>query len=260
MKGCAPVIAPLFLAHGSPLLAIEDKPYTRFLKDLGNGMKPKAVVIFTAHWETEKVTVSSHNDEYETIYDFYGFPDELYQVKYPARGSSEVAAQVTKLFEEQGIPWATDSARGLDHGSWTMLLHLFPEADVPIVQISVNPFLDPAAQYKIGEALRPLTEQDVLIIGSGVTVHNLRAVNWGAKEPDAWAIEFDDWLVRHVKSGELQTLFRYQTEAPNATLAVPRAEHFVPFYLAMGAGELARGQVLYRDYEFGNLSYMCMRF
>ncbi|ANS74128.1 dioxygenase [Paenibacillus yonginensis] len=254
------MLSPLFLAHGSPMLAIEDKPYTRFLKQLGSGIKPDFVVIFTAHWEEDKVTVSSHNGVYDTIYDFYGFPDELYKVQYPAKGSVEAASQVTDKLTQQGIAWTTDEQRGLDHGSWTMLHHMFPAADVPVVQVSVNPYLPPAAQHQIGAALRELAQQNVLIIGSGVTVHNLRAVNWGASKPDPWAVEFDDWLIQQIKAGDLQQLFRYRSEAPHAELAVPRAEHFVPLYIAMGAGDLSRTEVIYRDYEFGNLSYMCLKF
>lgn len=254
------MISPLFLAHGSPMLAIEDKPYSRFLQQLGSELHPKAVVIFTAHWEEEMTTVSVHDQEYETIYDFYGFPDELYQVQYPAKGSTEYAGRVTGLFEEHGIPFRTDRQRGLDHGSWTLLKHLFPKADIPVVQISVNPSLSPAAQFNIGLALNKLAAEDIAVIGSGVTVHNLRQVNWGAKVPDDWAVSFDDWLIGQLANGELQKLFRYKSEAPHAALAVPRAEHFVPFYIALGAGEAAAAKVIYRDYEFGNLSYLCMQF
>ncbi|WP_138493864.1 DODA-type extradiol aromatic ring-opening family dioxygenase [Paenibacillus pinistramenti] len=254
------MISPLFLAHGSPMLAIEDKSYTRFLKQLGAELKPDAIVIFTAHWETETITVSSHNEVYETIYDFYGFPDELYTLKYPAKGSTAAAKQVTDFFTEHGIQWESDQTRGLDHGSWTMLYHMFPAADVPVVQISVNPFLSPAVQHSIGAALKELSNQNILVIGSGVTVHNLRAVNWDADKSDAWAVEFDEWLVQQMKENQLQKLFRYRTEAPYAELAVPRAEHFVPLFIAMGAGDLSRAQVIYRDYEFGNLSYMCLSF
>lgn len=254
------MISPLFLAHGSPLLAIEDKPYTRFLQQLGTGLKPKAVVIFTAHWEEETTAISYHDHEYETIYDFYGFPEELYQVKYPAKGSSVYARQVADLFTRQGITWATDEQRGLDHGSWTMLHHLFPGADVPVVQVSVNPFLSPAAQFNIGLALKELSASDILIIGSGVTVHNLRAVKWNEDKTDPWATEFDDWLLEKMGSGDVQSLFRYRSEAPHAELAVPRADHFVPLFIAMGAGEVSQAKVIYRDYEMGNLSYMCLQF
>ncbi|CAM4472246.1 4,5-DOPA dioxygenase extradiol [Paenibacillus endophyticus] len=252
---------PLFLAHGSPMLAVEQNAYSQFLQQIGASLKPDAIVIFTAHWETEAVTVSSKNDEYETIYDFYGFPDELYQVKYPAKGSTKVAELVGRLLSEQHIPVAYDTSRGLDHGSWTMLKHMFPKADVPVVQVSVNPDRPAADQYRIGEALRSLSSLNILVIGSGVTVHNLRAVKWGQQEPESWAVEFDDWLIENMNNHDTNCLFQYEEKAPHAKMAVPRAEHFVPLYIALGSGSPGETpQVIYRSYEFGTLSYLSMQF
>ncbi|WP_169086811.1 DODA-type extradiol aromatic ring-opening family dioxygenase [Paenibacillus sp. PL91] len=252
---------PLFLAHGSPMLAVEQNEYSQFLKQTGAGLAPDAIVIFTAHWETEAVTISSKDDEYETIYDFYGFPDELYQVKYPAKGSTKVAALVGQLLSESGIPVAYDTERGLDHGSWTMLKHMFPKADIPIVQVSVNPYRSAEEQYRIGEALRSLNVQNILLIGSGVTVHNLRAVKWGQKEPESWAVEFDEWLIEKMNKHDINSLFQYEQLAPHAKMAVPRAEHFVPLYIALGSGNAEEApKVIYRSYEFGTLSYLSMQF
>lgn len=252
---------PLFLAHGSPMLAVEQNEYSKFLQATGAKLKPDAIVIFTAHWETETVTISSKDDEYETIYDFYGFPDELYQVKYPAKGSTKFAALVGQLLSDKGMPVAYDTTRGLDHGSWTMLKHMFPMADVPVVQISVNPYRSAEEQYRIGEALRSLSEQNILLIGSGVTVHNLRAVKWGQKEPESWAVEFDEWLINRMNELDTQSLFQYEQLAPYAKMAVPRAEHLVPLYIALGSGNPAKApQVIYRSYEFGTLSYLSLQF
>lgn len=252
---------PLFLAHGSPMLAIEQNAYSKFLQATGANLKPDAIVIFTAHWETEAVTISSKDDEYETIYDFYGFPDELYQVKYPAKGSTKIAELVGQMLTAKGIQIAYNESRGLDHGSWTLLKHMFPQADVPIVQVSVNPNRSPEEQYAIGEALQGLSAQNILIIGSGVTVHNLRAVNWGQKEPEAWAVEFDEWLIEKMNSKDTRSLFQYEQLAPHARLAVPRAEHFVPLYIALGSGgKEAVPKVINRSYEFGTLSYLSMQF
>jgi 4,5-DOPA dioxygenase extradiol len=251
----------LFLAHGSPMLAVEQNEYSEFLKHTGESLKPDAIVIFTAHWETETVTISSMDDEYETIYDFYGFPGELYQIKYPAKGSIQVADHVGQLLQDKGIPVAYDAERGLDHGSWTMLKHMFPKADVPVVQVSVNPYRPMDEQYAIGEALRSLGAQNILLIGSGVTVHNLRAVKWGQKEPESWAVEFDEWLIEKMSEHDLNSLFEYEGLAPHAKMAVPRAEHFVPLYIALGSGDPeAAPQVVYRSYEFGTLSYLSMQF
>jgi len=255
------MIRPLFLSHGSPMLAIEDSPYTAFLTEFGKGLAPQAVVVFTAHWESATLTVSAHDDVYETIYDFGGFPDELYQVVYPARGSSAVSGTVVERFREAGIAVRTDGSRGLDHGSWTLLSRLFPQADVPVVQISVHPYLPAAEQYRIGQALQGLGAENILVLGSGATVHNLRALHWGQKEPEPWAVQFDDWLVEQLQQPDLAALFDYEQAAPYARQAVPRAEHFVPLLLAFGSGGgEQRAQVLHRSYDLGTLSYLSMQF
>ncbi|MBB6675333.1 DODA-type extradiol aromatic ring-opening family dioxygenase [Cohnella nanjingensis] len=251
------MIAPLFLAHGSPMLAIEDNDYSAFLGDLGRTLKPKAIVIFTAHWETDTLTISSTNGVYDTIYDFGGFPDALYQIKYPAKGSVAWAEKVGEKLSASGIPVRYDGARGLDHGSWTLLSRLFPDAEYPVMQVSVNPYLDAAGQIRIGEALRGLAAEDVLIIGSGVTVHNLRIVDFHATDAAPWAIGFDDWIVDKVQTRDFASLARYEELAPNAQAAVPRAEHFVPLLIALGSADPAsQAKVLFRGYQFGTLSYL----
>jgi 4,5-DOPA dioxygenase extradiol len=251
----------LFLAHGSPMNAIEDKEYTRFLEEFGKTIHPKAVVIFTAHWESEVLTISSSDEQYDTIYDFYGFPDELYQIKYPAKGHSQLANRIQEKLTKQGIQVKKDKTRGLDHGSWTLLQRLFPNADIPVVQISVNPFLHPEKQYQIGAALRELGKEDILVIGSGVTVHNLRIIKWGQTTPEPWAVEFDDWLIDKIEKNDLESLFEYEKLAPHTQMAVPRAEHFVPLYIAMGSADsLANAKVIFRNYEYGTLSNICFQF
>lgn len=255
------MVPSLFLAHGSPMLAIEDSEYTHFLADLAQRIKPKAIVIFTAHWETEILTISSKDDEYETIYDFYGFPDELYAVRYPAKGSVKIASMVQERLEKHGIRTKTDTTRGLDHGSWTLLSRMYPKADIPVVQISVNPYVSAEQQFRIGQALRGLGEEDILVIGSGVTVHNLRIIKWGQTTPEPWAVEFDSWLIEKLGQGDLESLFDYEQQAPHAALAVPRPEHFVPFYIAMGSGDdPTKAQVIHRSYDLGTLSYLCYKF
>jgi 4,5-DOPA dioxygenase extradiol len=249
----------LFLAHGSPMLALEDTEYTKFLMGLGKQLKPKAIIIFTAHWETETLTISSTDQAYETIYDFYGFPPELYEVNYPAKGSPKLASNLKERFAKAGIPSVLDTTRGLDHGSWTMLSKMYPQADIPIVQLSVNPFLSPEKQFQIGEALRGLGKEDILVIGSGVTVHNLRIIHWGQTKPEPWAVAFDDWLITNMEKEDLTSLFQYEKLAPNAKKAVPRPEHFVPLFIALGSGS-EHAKVIYRSYELGTLSYLCLQF
>lgn len=258
------MVPALFLAHGSPMTAIEDTPYTQFLEEYAKTLHPKAIVIFTAHWESSILTISSTDDVYETIYDFGGFPPELYAVKYNARGSKVLASELQERFGKQGIETRTDSTRGLDHGSWTLLKRIFPKADIPVVQVSVHPFLPPSEQYRIGQALQGLGEEDILVIGSGVTVHNLRALKWNQPrfaEPEQWAVQFDDWIVDNIEKRDLDTLFRYEELAPHARMAVPREEHFVPLYIALGAGSPDRQpKVIHRSYEFGTLSYLSFAF
>lgn len=255
------MISSLFLAHGSPMLALTDNAYSEFLEDLGKQIQPKAIVIFTAHWETEVVTISSSDEVYDTIYDFGGFPDELYAIKYPAKGSSQIASMVESKLRDKGITVHQDRTRGLDHGSWCLLYRMYPDANIPVVQISVNPFLPASEQYRIGEALRGLGQEDILVIGSGVTVHNLRILDWNAQVPEPWAVAFDDWLIDKIQSNDLESLFQYAQLAPQARLAVPRAEHLVPLFIAMGSGETeSKAKVIHRSYELGTLSYLSLAF
>ncbi|MFC4770204.1 DODA-type extradiol aromatic ring-opening family dioxygenase [Effusibacillus consociatus] len=251
-----------FICHGSPTLAVEDNEYTRFLRNLGEQtQKPKAIVIFTAHWENQVLSITDSDDIYETIYDFGGFPEELYSVKYPAKGSRKTASMLQEMFQRQGIPVRKDAKRGLDHGSWVVLRHMYPEEEVPVVQVSVNPYLSPEEQYKIGESIRDLGKEDILVIGSGATVHNLGTLAWGKETAEPWALEFDDWLIDKVQKRDLDSLFAYETLAPYARRAVPRAEHFVPLFITLGSGnpELSP-KLLHRSYNYGTLSHIGFQF
>ncbi|MCH5586221.1 dioxygenase [Shimazuella sp. AN120528] len=253
-------MSSLFLSHGSPLIAIREDSYTKFLHKLGQELKrPKAIVLFTAHWESEVLTLSCHDETYKMIYDFGGFPDEMYQITYPAKGSTEVVKLTQQLLSNKGITTKLDTDRGLDHGSWTLLKHLYPDATIPVVQASVNPFLPAEEQYQIGEALRGLAKHDILLIGSGSTVHNLHILNWDQKEPEQWAIQFDQWLIDQITTQNKEALFHYASQAPHAERAVPRPEHFVPFLITAGACS-SEASVLFQGYELGSLSYLCVGF
>lgn len=255
------MVPSLFLAHGSPMIAIENNVYTDYLTKLGEQIKPKAIVIFTAHWETPTLMVSYRDDVYDTIYDFGGFPSELYTIKYPAKGAKHTASMIMERFEKQGIAVKKDSTRGLDHGSWTLLHRIYPKADIPVVQVSVNPTLPPVDQFRIGEALQGIGKEDILVIGSGALVHNLRMLNWGQTSAEPWAVEFDDWIIDKVENKDLDSLFKYETLAPHARSAVPRAEHLVPFFIAMGSGDPnSQGKVIHRFYDHGTLSYLSFAF
>lgn len=254
----------LFIAHGAPLLAIENNEYTKFLTQLGQTMsRPKAVVLFSAHWESNTQKVSSV-DQYSTIYDFGGFDEALYKIQYPAHGDQQIAKEIEGLFTESGVPFELDTQRGLDHGAWIVLRLLYPNADIPVISMSVNSRLSTEEQYKIGKSLSNLRERDILIIASGGTVHNLRALKWNDNgQADQWALEFDDWLAHHLEKWDLPSLFNYDTLAPNAEYAVPPygSEHFIPIFYAMGAaGGSQKATLLHRSFRYGNLSHSVWQF
>lgn len=259
------MLPALFIAHGAPLLAIENNEYTQFLHSLGKEMpKPKAIVLFSAHWESSVQKVSNV-DEFETIYDFGGFPEALYRIKYPAKGNSAITKKVMELFAKQGVPFEMDTTRGLDHGAWIVLRMLYPKVDIPVISMSVNPQLTPEEQYKIGKSLSSLREKDILIIASGGTVHNLRALRMASDNGtvDQWAFDFDKWLEQQINNWNLESLFKYDILAPNAEYAVPSYgnEHFIPLFYAMGAADQEKsGKLLHRSYRYGNLSHSVWQF
>lgn len=253
-----------FIAHGAPLLAIEKNEYTQFLNELGTKLaRPKAIILFSAHWTSGTQMVSDVN-EYETIYDFYGFPEEMYQIKYPAKGDTPFVHEIKALLAKQNIPFEVDTNRGLDHGAWVVLSMLYPDADIPVISMSVAPNLAPEEQYKIGKSLAELRAHDVLIIASGGTVHNLRAVRFGEEtKVDQWAVEFERWIEQHLLKWDLASLFAYQSLAPHAQLAVPPygVEHFIPIFYAMGAADKSqKAKLLHRSYRYGNLSHSVWQF
>ncbi|MBC2507953.1 DODA-type extradiol aromatic ring-opening family dioxygenase [Clostridium saccharobutylicum] len=254
------MISSVSLCHGGPTLIVEKNEYTDFLKDLGKKLAHKAIVIFTAHWESEITTISAIDDTYDMMYDFYGFPKELYSVKYPAKCSVEVASKLQSMLRSNGIESKLDENRGLDHGAWDVLYLMYPKANLPIVQVSVNPEIAMEKQYEIGRAIRDLGKEDILVIGSGSTVHNLSTVDWNSDKAEEWAVEFDNWLIESMENNDTETLFRYKQLAPNAKRAVPRQEHIVPMFIAMGSGNKDKAKLLHQGYAYGTLSYICFEF
>lgn len=259
------MLPALFVAHGAPLLAIENNVYTKFLNSLGHSLpKPKAIVLFSAHWESSVQKVSNV-DEFDTIYDFGGFPEALYRIKYPASGDETITKEITELFAKQGVPFEVNTARGLDHGAWVVLRLLYPHADIPVISMSVNPRLSPKEQYKIGSSLSSLREKDILIIASGGTVHNLGALRMAGDNGtvDQWALDFDKWLEKQIINWDVESLFKYDTLAPNADFAVPPYgnEHFIPLFYAMGSADQEKSaKLLHRSYRYGNLSHSVWQF
>ena len=242
----------VFVSHGSPMLILGDSPARAFLATLGKQLpRPTAIVAVSAHWDTDMPAVSLARRP-DTIHDFYGFPDALYRLRYAAPGAPELAERVAKLTGA-----AHDLHRGLDHGAWVPAMLGWPEADIPIFQLSVQPNESPAHHIALGRKLSALREEGVLVMGSGSATHNLRALvrGDGDSEPEPWAQEFDDWLAQAVETGDEAALADYRAQAPNAADAHPTDEHFLPLHVAYGAaGAGARGRALHRSFTLGNLS------
>jgi 4,5-DOPA dioxygenase extradiol len=242
----------VFVSHGSPTLILGDSPARAFLATLGKQLpRPTAIVAVSAHWDTDMPAVSLARRP-DTIHDFYGFPDALYRLRYAAPGAPELAERVAKLTGA-----AHDAHRGLDHGAWVPAMLGWPEADIPIFQLSVQPNESPAHHIALGRKLSALREEGVLVMGSGSATHNLRALvrGGGDSEPEPWAQEFDDWLAAAVETGDEAALADYRAQAPNAVDAHPTDEHFLPLHVAYGAaGAGARGRALHRSFTLGNLS------
>lgn len=242
----------VFVSHGSPMLILGESPARAFLATLGSQLpRPTAIVAVSAHWDTDLPAVSLARRP-DTIHDFYGFPDALYRLRYAAPGAPELAERVAKLTGA-----AHDLHRGLDHGAWVPAMLGWPEADIPIFQLSVQPGESPAHHIALGRKLSALREEGVLVMGSGSATHNLRALvrGGGDSEPEPWAQEFDDWLAETVETGDEAALADYRAQAPNAVDAHPTDEHFLPLHVAFGAaGPGARGRALHRSFTLGNLS------
>lgn len=226
----------IFLSHGAPPLA-DDPVWTEQLAQWSSGIpKPESVLMISAHWENDPLTLSATRTV-PLFYDFWGFPERYYQVKYPAPGAPGLADEVERLLGDAGQPVARDEERGLDHGAYVPLVEMYPQADIPVLQVSM-PTLDPVELFAIGQRLAPLRDQGVLIMGSGFSTHNLREMNWHAGpdgHPPNWSIEFDDWLGQQLQAGAVDALINFQNSAPAATLAHPRTEHFAPLFVSLGA-------------------------
>jgi 4,5-DOPA dioxygenase extradiol len=227
----------LFLSHGSPQNAVERTASSDAWAALARGLeRPRAVLMASAHWETA-VPMLTGNPKPDTLHDFGGFPEALDRIRYPAPGAPALAAEAVALLKDAGIAAGVDGCRGLDHGAWVPLLWMYPEADVPVVQLSLQPGLGAARHVELGLALAPLARDGVLIVGSGHATHNLR--DWMAnprrQEPLRYAQAFADWLRERLDARDTAALVRYRQLAPDAERAHPSEEHFLPLLVAWGA-------------------------
>jgi 4,5-DOPA dioxygenase extradiol len=248
----------LFISHGAPTLPLEQGvPARKFLAGLGSQYPvPEAVLCISAHWNTPRPSVTAIMHP-ATIHDFYGFPRELYGITYPAPGNTDLAHRVAGLVEGAGLPCDIDTGRGLDHGAWVPLMLMYPDAKIPVVQLSIQGHLEPARHFALGDAIAPLRHEGVLVIGSGGAVHPLGdpAVSLGEGVPTgAWAIAFNEWLNHAVTTGNRGDLTNYRTRAPSAVHAQPYPDHFMPLLVAMGAaGPGSRGTNIHDSWYCGNL-------
>ena len=247
----------VFLSHGSPMHAIDAGVAGRAWTALGQRLpRPRAVLIASAHWETS-LPMLTGSPRPETIHDFRGFPDELYQIQYRAPGAPEIALEIVALLKAADITAGIDGCRGLDHGAWVPLRWMYPGADVPVVQLSVQPDHDTEHHLRLGHALRPLADAGVLVIGSGHATHNLR--DWASspqrQEPLPYVGAFSDWLQRSLAAADADALTHYRDRAPDAVRAHPTEEHFLPLFIAWGAaGEGATTERIVEGYEAGALA------
>jgi 4,5-DOPA dioxygenase extradiol len=245
----------VFVSHGSPMHALQPGPAGEAWKALGRRLgRPRAILISSAHWETDAPMLTGAAKP-QTIHDFYNFPEPLYRLRYPAPGAPQLAQRAQALLREAGFGASIDGTRGLDHGAWAPLLYAYPEADVPVVQMSVQPALGPRHHFNLGRALRPLVDEEVLLIGSGHLTHNLRDWARGQGAPAPYAREFQAWVFDRLNQDNIEELLEYRSRSPHGVRAHPTDEHFLPFFFALGAApEHARPERVYDAIDSGVLA------
>ena len=253
------IMPVLFIGHGSPMNAIESNTFTQAWADAASKVhKPEAILCISAHWYTDGSRV---NDEAKPrlVYDMYGFPDPLYKVSYPAPGAPGPARRTKELV---GLGTVIDNGWGIDHGTWSVLCHMFPEADIPVYQLSVDASKGAQAQYEIGRKLSALRESGVLILGSGNVVHNLARVNWDMMEGGyAWAEEFDGYIKQRILAGRFEDVINYQSAGESARTAFYTPDHFYPLLYVLGAARDGDEVSVFNDScVMGSLSMTCYLF
>ena len=248
------MLPALFVSHGAPNVILHDSPTRRFFNGLGVTLgRPRAIVAISAHWPARAPRVNA-SPQPETIYDFYGFEPAMYEMTYPAPGAPELAEEIAGLLGGAGLQPVLDHRRGLDHGVWSPLKLMYPDADIPVTQISVQPLESTQHHFRMGEALRALRERDILIFASGNATHNLGAMMPEGSAPPDWVSAFAVWLRQSVAAADAEALLDYRSAAPYAVRNHPTAEHFLPLFCALGAGTPGRpGRPLHSGNTFGVL-------
>lgn len=248
-------LAPLFVSHGAPLFAVDAGSTGPALHAWAQAhTRPRAIIVMSPHWMARTPTVMS-TPAPQTWHDFGGFPPELYTLQYPAPGQPELAREVLALLQDNGITASEDSRRPFDHGTWVPLMHLYPEADIPVVQLALPANAGPAEVYALGRALRPLAEHGVLLLGTGSMTHNLGEFFGGQTEPAPYVVAFTRWVEEKVVQGDIAALLDYRAQAPFAERAHPSEDHFLPLFFTLGAAaEGARPDYISREVMYGMLA------
>lgn len=251
-------IPALFIGHGSPMNAIEDNSFSQVWQQIaGSFDKPEAIICISAHWEAHETLVTADLHP-RTIHDFGGFPRELYEKQYPAPGNPGLAQRIAGMI--QSTPVSLDHLWGLDHGTWSVLSRMYPMADIPVIQLSLNRNLVPQQHYDLGRELAPLRDEGVLILGSGNVVHNLGLITWGEDGLD-WAIRFDEKVRQSIEIGDHQSLIQYDRLGRDAQLSINSAEHYLPLLYVLGAaGEYETPHFFCESIWGGSLSMRCVLF
>jgi 4,5-DOPA dioxygenase extradiol len=255
-------IPAVFLGHGNPMNALSENSWTRAWAALGAGLapRPRAVLAISAHWYIAGSAVTAMPTP-RTIHDFGGFPRELFAMRYPAPGDPVLAARIAELLAP--LPVEANQSWGLDHGTWSVLCHVFPQADVPVVQLSIDETRPPAFHHDLGKRLRPLRDEGVLIVGSGDVVHNLEAYAWGGRpaQPYDWALRFERTVRERLSAGDHATLIDYPALRDDALLSVPTPEHYLPLLYVLGASFPAEPVTFPTDgIDGGSISMLAVRF
>lgn len=243
----------LFLGHGSPMNGIEDNEFVRAFKKQGQQLdKPNAIIVVSAHWETNGTFVTAMQNP-RTIHDFGGFPKALYEVQYPAPGHPELAKEISEYVNPTGTV-QLDDKWGLDHGAWTVIKHLFPDADVPVIQLSLDYKMTPQQHYELAQQLKKLREKGVLIVGSGNMVHNLRKVDFRKINENYgydWAIEADSKMKKWILEGNHQNLIDFKKQGEAFNLAIPTPEHYLPLLYTLGLKDEKDNTTIFNDSPLG---------
>ena len=248
----------LFISHGSPMLAVTESPARRFLESLGRSLpRPTSILVISAHWESDGAPAVSLAQQPATIHDFRGFPPELFAIDYPAPGAPELAGHAAQLLEQAGYAVKRSADRGLDHGAWVPLRLMYPQADIPVAQLSLVRGAGPAEHERLGSALSALRQEGVLVVGSGSLTHNLHEFRGqGVDAPvPSWVSDFSDWMHARLQAQQRDALLDYRRAAPDGERNHPTEEHLLPLFVAMGAaGAAARAERIHASYEYGVLA------